>query len=161
MVGTRLELSGLLVANEVIGLRILDGNSVRTLFDPHEIQDALVTIGAAAPLAPTQRLTRNVKREQFDMVEKLVRAYNRSNPVCISDDYLQNIFGDPSWPKIQRLLVSSGVVSEETRATKGAAKVFLRRQVLPEEIMAGARVDGKVPEQVKKFWDDLEVAFPE
>lgn len=161
MSDTRLELSGLLVASEVIGLRVLDGNSIRALFDPHEIQDALVTIGAAAPLAPTQRLTRNVKREQFDMVEKLVRAYNRSNPVCISDEFLQNIFGNPSWPKIQRLLVNSGVVSEETRATKGTAKVFLRRQVLPEEIMAGARVDGKIPEQVKKFWDSLEVAFPE
>jgi hypothetical protein len=160
IVDTRLELAGLNVANEVIGVRVLDGDSVRTLFDPHEIQDALVAIGAAEALAQSQRITRNVKRAQFDLVEKLVRAYNRSNPVCVSDDFLKNLFGDTSWPKIQHLLVTSGVVSEETRATKGTAKIFLRRQVLPEEIMAGARIDGKAPEVVKKFWDSLEIAFP-
>lgn len=158
---TRLELSGLNVASDVIGgLRILRGDSVKTVFEPHELQDALVSIGAAMPLSPTQRITRAVAREQFDLVEKLVRAYNRSNPVCVSDDYLRNLFGNPSWPTIQSLLTQSGVVSEETRATKGTAKVFLRRQVLPEEIMAGVRIDGNAPESVRRFWADLELAFP-
>lgn len=158
---TRLELSGLRVASDVIGgLRILDGDSARTVFEPHALQDALVSIGAAIPFLPTQKPTRKVARNQFDLVEKLVRAYNRSNPVCVSDDFLKSLFGDPSWPEIQSLLVRSGVVSEETRATKGTPKVFLRRQVLPEEIMAGARIDGNVPESVKKFWDGLEGAFP-
>ena len=152
---TRLEIRGIDPASQIFGLRVWNPEGIKNVYDPEEIRNVLVacgTVPAEAPPAPK----RKVPVPRIRLLEKLVRAYGRANPVCTSDDNLRALFGDSSWPAIERLLVQHGVVLPETRNTGGRPKVFLRRQVLPEEIMSGARRDAKVPPQVRQFWDAME-----
>jgi hypothetical protein len=157
---TRLELSGL-DASQVVGLRDAATNSGRPLFAPGDVARVLIAIGALASDAPvTGRPQRQIAEDTMKVLERFVRAYNRSNPVCTSDDFLRNVFHHPNWDELQALLVASGVVTEEYRATGGQPKMFLRRQVLAEEIIAGVNPAASVPESVRLFWDKVEERFP-
>lgn len=157
---TRLELSGLDVASQVLGIRATEGDEVRLLFEPEQVDRLLIAVGAALPRPSGDAKLRNVEDQVLDVLRRFVRAYNRSNPVCTSDDNLTSVFKHRAWPDIQRLLVSSGVVSEESRHTGGPSKTFLRRHVLAEQILSGLRLDADVPTSVGRFWIELERAFP-
>jgi hypothetical protein len=157
---TRLEMDGLDAASSVLGLRITDGSNVRSVYEPHEVHSILESIGAVAPSKGEDVPYRRVSEEILGVLQRFVRAYNRSNPVCTSDGTMHSVFGHSGWKQLQRALVESGVVTIESKATGGPSKTFLRRQVLAEEIMAGARSDARVPRAVEDLWDRLERAFP-
>lgn len=157
---TRLEITGLDSASDFIGLRIVEGANIKVAYDPQVAHQALVSVGAAAPLPSDEDVYRRVDQTVQTLLERFLRAYNRVNPVCKADDKLRHVFTDPNWGRLQELLEDSGVVSSEARSTGGARKQFLRRQVLPSEVMQGARKDAKVPPQVGKLWQALEVEFP-
>lgn len=158
---TRLELAGFDWTTQLVGLRIRDGGTLTQVFDPAQIHAALIRIGAVAEGAPAQSTIREVASTERALLEKFVRAYSRSNPVCTSDDHMHNVFSHPSWGEMQDLLVRSGVVSIETRTSSGPKRrEFLRRQVLAEEILAGANRSANVPESVHVFWTMFEKAFP-
>lgn len=158
---TRLELKGLDPSNHVLGLRRTDRDSGRGIFDPKELQETLEATGAAKASENEDDVFRSVNKDVEGVLARFVRAYGRSNPICTANDNMLNVFRHKDWDKVQRLLVSSGVVTEETRDTGGSGKTFLRRQVLPEQIMAGARKDARVPRQVRQFWDLMESEFPD
>lgn len=155
---TRLELSGIDVSSEIIGLRVRYHGLIGGVYDPREVYRILVACGTipkstAASVATTIRAVPN---GYLTLLEKLVRAYTRTNPICTHDDLRKGIFRDASWPLLERLLLRNGVVTVENRAASGRRKPFLRRQFLPEEIMAGADRNAAVPKQVRAFWDELE-----
>lgn len=152
---TKLELRGIDPGSQVYGLRVWAADGTKNVYEPEEILKVLVACGTV-PAQTTPVPQWQVSTQRIRLLERLVRAYGRANPVCTSDDNLRSLFGDPGWPAIERLLVEHGVASRESRNTGGRPKVFLRRQVLPDEIMAGARKDAKVPQQVREFWDALE-----
>ena len=152
---TRLELVGIDPARDVFGLRVWRAGQTETVYDPQVVIDTLVACGTiSAPLPPVAR--RSVPERHVRLLERFIRAYARANPVCTSDDRLRTLFSDRDWPFLEELLVRHGVVTAEKRAARGPQKTFLRRQVLPDEIMAGARADARVPDPVRRFWDDLE-----
>ena len=157
---SRLEIEGLDPISNLVGLRRVDISGVHSLYDPQEVQQTLEQIGAAKPLPRSTNVYRSVGKVQLEVLKRFIRAYNRSNPVCTADDNMTFVFKHQSWPKIQRLLVESRVVTEEVRGTGGPSKLFLRRQVAADQIMAGARKDAHVPEPVKRFWDAFEREFP-
>lgn len=157
---TTIQISGVSLANEVFGIRVVAESGVQTIYDPVEIQNVLVRIGLTSPGESRSGAGRQVKREEFALIEKLVRAYKRSNPVCTGDDTLASIFLHSSWPDVELMLLESGVATLERRATSGTPKPFLRRQVQPEQIMLGVWRDAEVPVEVAKFWDAMEAAFP-
>ena len=114
--------------------------------DPAEVQRLLAQVGAVpAATADTPSTVRSVRADDLELLEKLARAYRRTNPVCTADDNLRGLFNDHGWPRLERILVKQGVVTKETRPTGGRQKVFLRRQFLPEQIMAGADRAAAVP----------------
>ncbi|HQR39511.1 MAG TPA: hypothetical protein PLF26_14055 [Blastocatellia bacterium] len=153
---TRLELSGMDVESSVYGLRFVDARGLEvSTFDPEEIGKLLVAVGTI-PAPPPVENARNVAPHIRDLLERFVRAYKKANPLCTSDDFLATIFHDRAWAGIQRELTRAGVITEEFRATSGRPKQFLRRQVLPEEILAGIDRRAKVPSQVRAFWDAIE-----
>ena len=84
-----------------------------------------------------------------------MRAYRRANPICESDDNLKTLFQDPDWPAVRNALLRHGIVTKESRAAGGRKKSFLRRQFLPEQIMAGIGGRKDVDTRVVSFWDDL------
>jgi hypothetical protein len=154
---TRLELAGVDAPSEILGLRVREGGLARGVYDPSEVHQILAQCGAMPPPSPTSVSTiRRIPSKFEHLLEKLARTYRRTNPVCTSDDTLRTLFGDASWPTLENLLVRNGVVTREKRSTKGQPKVFLRRQFLPEELMAGADRAAVVAPQIRAFWDDLE-----
>lgn len=154
---TRLELEGLRIESEVIGLAVREGGLNRGIFNPTEMRRALAAVGATAYIdeEESQRERRILDDHRF-LLERLLRAYRRSNPVCTADDNLQAIFRHPGWQGFERILLRHRIVTKEIRSTSGRPKEFLRRQFLPEEIMAGADRLAPVSSTIRSFWEELE-----
>lgn len=155
---TRLELAGLDPQTDVMGLRVVEGGAIRPLYDPSALAQALMQVGAL-PHAARIDTSRHVPPRVVELLERFTRAYRKANPLCTADDMMRGVFQDPDWKLLQKHLIRSGVVSEENRHASGQRKVFLRRQVLPDEIMAGLDAKAKVPEPVTNFWQALEADF--
>ena len=90
------------------------------------------------------------------LLERLMRVYERANPICDADDNLQKLFRDSRWPKLRRALIEHGIVRVDKRNASGGPKEFLRRQFPPDEIMRGASKSSTVQIQISKFWDAIE-----
>jgi hypothetical protein len=156
---TRLELQGLDVDRQVIGLNILDKDGLEATYDPAKIRACLQKVGVPGIDISTSSDKRNVPPSVVALLQRFARAYLRANPVCTADDGLQKIFGDPEWEDIQQELIDAGVVTQEFRAGRGPRKLFLRRQVLPEEILTGMNREAPAPASVRRFWDRLELRY--
>lgn len=156
-VKTRLELSGLDAKSSILGLRVLENSTIQTVFTPSDVSRALQQIGAIA-VSGEPMVQRRVSPKVVELVERFVRGYKRANPLCTSDDFMRHIFGAYEWSRIEKALISSGVVTAESRNTSGSKKIFLRRQVLPEEVMAGLDPAADVPSVVKVFWQEIQDA---
>ena len=159
---TRLELNGLRVPADISGLQKL--NDTGKTYDPNEIARVLGECGARVETQNNEDIHdesndfMDVPNEFIDLLEKLTRAYNRANPICISGDEpnLRKLFNAPQWPALQTLLKKHGIVKQEQRESSGRRKEFLRSQFPPVEIMSGARKSGNVDPQIARFWDALE-----
>ena len=152
---TRLELNGLRVPSEVIGVQVLSDEGAATIYAPERIARILGECGA--PLETRYGDSeRHVPDELLDLLQKLMRAYERSNPVCDGDQHLQNLFGDFRWPALRKLLIEHGIVKSESRPARGPKKEFLRRQFSPDAIMSGASRTRPTEPRIAQFWDALE-----
>lgn len=152
---TRMELNGLLVPAQVVGIRDLDDGGNNPIYDPARITRLLVKCGAAVESQVADG-ERNIPDDLLDLLRRLMNAYRRANPVCESDHNLQGLFRDRRWPVLRNLLVQHGIVKEESRPTSGSPKTFFRRQFSPETILSGESKSSDVDRQVARFWDALE-----
>ena len=150
---TRLELRGIAAAH-VLGVRVPDDDSTRVLYDPEAVANTLRECGAPLPPDPLQPEIR-VSQDHVVLIDELLRAYSRANPVCKGDPNLRFVFGDPDWGLIERLLVEHELITRETRATSGKSKEFLRRRFLPEQVMAGLTGRTDADPRVRSFWEAL------
>lgn len=137
---------------QVVGIQELGKDANTTIYDPDKIADILVKCGVKIE---SENGRRDISEEQIDVLDKLMRAYGRANPVCEADDN-SNLFAYRSWPRIRRLLLKHGLVTSEERQTGGNRKTFLRRRFLSRDIMAGANRTKHVHPKIVSFWDDLE-----
>ena len=152
---TRLELNGLRVPSEVIGIQVLCDEGIATVYAPERIARILGECGA--PLEPQYGDSeRHVPDELLDLLQRLMRAYERANPVCDGDQHLQRLFGDSHWPALRRVLLEHGIVKSESRPARGPQKEFLRRQFSPDAIMSGASRTRLAEPRIARFWDALE-----
>jgi hypothetical protein len=157
---TRLELDGLDVDRQVIGLQIQTRSGLELTYDPGQIRLYLRKTGVPGIQVHEPSEVRKVPQSIVTLLERFARLYLRANPVCTTDDTVHQIFGNPEWDKVQERLISAGVVTKEFRFGKGRKqKLFLRRQVLPEEIVAGRNLRTPVPPTVKRFWQELEAEY--
>jgi hypothetical protein len=152
---TRLEIRGVDLRESVFGLRTIDGDRLQQVFDPVQVAQVLVACGAL-PEEPSNLRMWDVPPASLQLVERLMRAYGRANPVCKSDPHLAVIFDHPGWPLLERLLLENSIVELEIRAAGGPRKEFLRRRIVPDELLAGLRKDARVPPNVRGFWAALE-----
>jgi len=158
---TRLELVGLDPAAQIQGLRRVAKGAIEAIYDPDDLANVLIACGALPPAANTTTQTRPIRVDVVEIVQRLARAYNRANPVCVEDGQLKHhLFDHDDWPTVRRLLLQHAIVVSEVRPTHGRPKEFLRRQFLPEQIMSGASHFQSAPPGVTKFWDALEHQFP-
>ena len=153
--GTRLDIRELTDVESVAGVVVLDDDTGRRVaFAPQEVASLLRECGA--PIAGEVEEERKIAIDVMELVNGLMRAYRRANPVCEADPLLQAVFRHDGWPSLRALLVEHGLVKEENRPSGGAPKTFLRRRFLPEKLMAGASRRACADAAIANFWDDLE-----
>ena len=147
-----LALAGLDAERDVVGVRSSEGGSI--VYAPEAVARILRECGA-----PVRDVEVEHPAPAFsELVERLMRAYRRANPICMEDPHLKALFGDVLWPDLQAALVSNGIVTVQTRGTGGPKKTFLRRQFLPEQIMAGVGGRQDIDARIAGFWRDLGTA---
>ena len=152
---TRLELKGLRVPAEVLGVRELKNERSTTFYAPKSIMRILGECGAPVE-TKTEDDMRNVAPVWLDLLERMIRAYQKANPICDGDQNLRHLFEDSQWPVLRDLLIEHGIVERENRPASGRPKEFLRRRFSPDEIMSGASKTGNAKPQIVRFWDALE-----
>lgn len=145
---TRLDLRSL-DERQFVGLRLAGGDEVT--HDPSRRRRALATCGMAVP-EESPEVGRSVDPQIVELLERLMRAYGRANPVCMQDDALRKLVSSPKWAGLKALLLEHEIVSRDRRETGGKKKEFLRRRFLPDQIMAGRAGGGEVHPQVRRFW---------
>ena len=119
---TRLELKRLDVAS-LTGIRVRQADSIVTRYDPEFVATTLRECGAPITL---DRSGPHIARAHMELLERLMHAYSRANPVCKGDPNLVNIFDHREWQTLERLLLEHQIVVKERRATSGPSKEFLR-----------------------------------
>ena len=153
---TWLELSGLRVPGDVYGVqKLTDKGREKTIRIPDKIMRVLSDCGTSVDTNSDQD-KRNVSDQAMELIERLMHAYERVNPVCDGDDNLRHLFEDRQWRRLRKTLIKHGIVTVDRRSASGSAKEFLRRQFPPDKIMSGANRASDVPPQIRRFWDDLE-----
>ena len=152
---TRLELKGLRVPDDVAGIQELRDDGNRKVYAPDEIANVLSKCGAPVA-AVAQDDIRRVPRDLRALLDRLIHAYEKANPLCDGDQHLQDLFGASKWPELRRLLLRHGVVKLDSRSASGRPKEFLRRRFASHEIMKGENRASHVEPQIARFWDDLE-----
>ena len=154
---TRLELNGLRVPGDVVGVQNLTDKGRETIRIPDKIMHVLSDCGTPVDIDSDQD-KRNVSDRSMELLEWLMHAYERANPVCDGDDNMRHLFDDYQWPELRRILIKHGIVTVDRRSASGPAKEFLRRKFPPDKIMSGANKTSNVPPQIRRFWDDLEAS---
>ena len=151
---TRLELKGLRVPEQVLGVQKLGDGGNNKIYDPGEIAHVLRECGTPDVTVVTND-RHHIASELREPLEKLMRAYERANIVCDGDQNLGTLFTHTGWPKLRNLLVEHGIVREEHRSTSGPSKTFFRRQFAPGEIMNGESRRNDAKPQITRFWEAL------
>lgn len=151
---TRLELRGVSLQN-FCGVR---DRSDEVIYDPREIANILERYGVLISDEAVRSGRRSIPAKYIKVLERLMRAYGRANPVCKDDDNLARIFNNPMWEDIEKLLVEHDLVVSELRPTGGPAKSFLRRRFATKQLMAGMNRDASVDRKIWEFWQALESA---
>ena len=147
---TRLEIRGLTPA-DVMGIRVVPGD---LSYDPSVIAETLRACGTSLR-NDQQQLGPQVSADCIELLEQLMRAYRRANPICKGDPNLRGIFMHPEWSRIERLLVEHDLVEKKRRATSGKPKDFLRRRFLPERLMSGLSQRIDTDARIQAFWREL------
>ncbi len=147
--GTRIGVQGLDPEHDIVGIHAADSDQL--IYAPDKVLEYLADCG----LDNKNRANRRLAPEFGDLMERLMRAYRKSNPVCVEDPNMKRVIEDVRWPTLRRALVKHGIVTEENRPTGGRPKSFLRRQFLPEQIMAGAGGRKDMDSAVVGFWTEL------
>jgi hypothetical protein len=155
---TVLDLTGLDYLSDVVGLRVTgqDGD-IRSVYGPVEVREVLAACGLPSAQVSTSVRLRAVDDEMLNLVQVLADAFERTNLVCEGEDnQLSWVFESPLWRKLRRALLENEIVTLETKSASGPHKDFLRRRVMPADLLVGAVQDAPASPAVRDFWADLE-----
>lgn len=152
---TLLDVDGLSPAKSVQGIVVLENGAEKEYFRAPDILPVLVSLGVKGLDVEEHRDEVAVSEDVEELVDKLVAAYRKANPICKGDDYLRQIFGHPQWNEVEGLLKKHDLVTEEYRNTSGKKVAFLRRQFLPDQLLSAISSSSAAPRELKRFWKDL------
>lgn len=153
---TQLELLGIDPTRQIAGILSDTGDDMETIYAPAAVATELVACGFPSDqVARIQQ--REVSPQYIEIMERLMRAYRRSNPICLERDHpvTRHLLGDDNWNTIEKLLLKHGIAAREQRQTGGTKRDFLRRKFLPDQIMVGLDGASVHDPRIREFWDEL------
>lgn len=151
---TRLVFRGL-DESQFTGVRVAGDDAVT--YDSSRIREALAVCGLTVPRWDFG-FRQSVDPETVGLLDRLMRAYRRANPVCLQDEALRKLVSHPKWEGLKARLIEYEIVTPERRETGGKPKEFLRRRFRPDQIMAGRADGGDGHPRVRSFWRSLRPA---
>jgi hypothetical protein len=126
-------------------------------FSPRRMGEILAELGAPIEVRDPEEMT--YSREQGDLIAllgKIVHKYRRTNVLCVEEDPGTSAIAHHAlWPALKRILIDAEVVREETRATSGRRKEFLRPTVSMEELAAYESMRELPDGPIGSFWQEL------
>ncbi len=148
---TRLNMTGI-DSSHFVGVRVPDGV---TVYNPSFVADRLRECGA--PVSGRGMVAREpgVPPGYVQVLERLMAAYRRANPVCADDDRLGKIFSAPEWGTLENLLIGHKLIVKETGHPGGAPITLFRRRFIAEQLMSGLNGDLSGDRRVDGFWRAL------
>ncbi len=144
----------------VYGIRWHHDDRLEVVYDPDQLLDVLSKCGAVEKAKTAGETARKIDPHLLDMIQRLLRAYNRANPLCVADWQLKKIVAENQWSDLRRILIEFGIVTSEERDTSGSHKEFLRRRFLTDDVMNGLYRSRDAAPQIQRFWDKIEQEFP-
>lgn len=138
---------------DVIGIVRIDNDGKRIVYNPREIARIFQKCGGRIEIEDS---VRDIDHTWLSRMEKLAHAYERTPILCIDDGDSKSIFKDAELSKLKDLLIEHGLVKRENRQTRGPARMFLRREFSPDQIMLGIDRANSVDRKIARFWDALE-----
>jgi Pentapeptide repeats (8 copies) len=129
--------------------------AVGDVYAPKDVREVLQRLGA-----PEEREVKPPKYSDeakvlIELLQHVARAYRRANILYETDDRLRSLFRHRFWPKLKRLLLDQGVVSEEIRSASGPRATALRLRVRVDELLTGQSTGELSPGPVAGLWRAL------
>jgi hypothetical protein len=125
------------------------------VFSPSDMKEILYKCGMPGMKAVLDVRYSAKAERMIRLLQKVAQKYQRTNLICLEDDTLVNIFQDPNWPALRKLLIDNGIVAEESRQTSGAKKTFLRNKILFADLLRLERVSSLPEGPMGNFWRAL------
>jgi hypothetical protein len=94
-------------------------------------------------------------KELISLLERATRGYKRSTILYEGDQRLQALFGSPVWPELKAMLVKHGIVTEESRDSRGANVPAFRLRVNVDELLVGQTSVELPQSSTAGLWKDL------
>lgn len=153
---TRLELNGLDPTRHVSGIISVRGNKAESIFAPAAVTKELLACGLRHD-GITSVEQQKVPSAYVEFMERLLRAYEQSNPICLDQEMptTRKLLQDSCWESVSRHLLRHGIVEREEMRTGGTRKTFLWRKFRPEQIMSGLDKANLVDSRIRDFWAEL------
>lgn len=123
-------------------------------YDPGVIAEKLVNCGAPIHKGSTAHFS--VSPEYVKLIQRLMSAYRRANPIFVDDRRLAAIFNDSRWPILRHLLIEHGLIEREDRHPGGRPREVYRRRFLAEDLILGLSGEARVDQRIRNFWRSLE-----
>jgi hypothetical protein len=132
---SRLGVRGLVPGGNVRSVRVEPSGEI---YAPAGIRMLLDRLGAPAEERPETEPEYSPRAlAMIKLLERVARAYTRTNIIYEADTRLHAVFGDPHWHDLRRLLVEHDVISHEMREAQGANVPACRLRVNVDELLVG------------------------
>lgn len=148
---TQLGITGL-DSSQFVGVRVPDS---ATVYNPSFIADRLRECGAPVSKRGMVARETGIPLRYVEVLERLMGAYRRANPVCADDVHLGKIFSAPEWGTLENLLIGHKLIVKETGHPGGAPITLFRRRFIAEQLMSGLNGDLSGDRRVDGFWRAL------
>ena len=157
---TRLELRGVNLDTQVAGLQVWIDDRARPSSTLGECETSWCSAEPSRQRLQSRRFVPLARRPSRLWTFLLARTGGPTR--CASKTRSSSTWGNGrSGREIRKAMLATGVVTIDLpRATSGANKEFLRRKVLPEQLVAGINRRANIPPSVRAFWDELERVLP-
>jgi hypothetical protein len=125
------------------------------VYAPRDVQAVLERLGAPFDDDPPTQVYSDRARVYIELLQHVARAYRRTNIIYESDDAHLGFLHNQYWPDLRRLLLGSGVVTEEVRATSGPKTKALRLRVTVDQLLVGATGTAPQLSPASTLWAEL------